>query len=356
MNVKKTLRGFAVVGALILTAVIVAALLPARTPVIKDGEGKVLPESIARIQKIEIGGVSQYLMIRGNDIGNPVLLFVHGGPGQAEIGYIREVQKELEERFVVVRWDQRGAGLSASDEVPAESLTTETLVSDADEITDYLIKTFGQPKIYIAGHSWGTVIATKAVYAHPEKYRAYIGAGQFVDAQKGEVLSYEYALAEARRQQNPEVLEQLKAIGTPPYSAEKFLIRAQCLSRLGCVFHTPPELNMGKALMLSSEYTLPAKLKYMKNGHLSAERLAPEILKVNFLGEIEELRVPVYFIMGKHDYFTPTALAEQFCDQLQAPSKELIVFEDSAHVPQLEEPGRFNRTLIRILEETGEPQ
>lgn len=322
-----------------------------RTPQIKDAHGKVIPNSIAEIKKIRIGSINQYLMIRGNNINNPVILFIHGGPGQSEIGYIRECQRELEEKFVVVRWDQRGSGLSSSKNMQKESLNINILVSDTNEITDYLTKRFSQPKIFIAGHSWGTIIATNAVKNTPEKYLAYIGIGQFVDAKEGEKISYDYTMSEAKKQNNIKVIKKLEKIGPPPYKSDDFLVRAQCLSMLGGVFNTEPKINMFKALMLSPEYTLLTKLSYLKNALASSKILAPEILKVKFLEDIKEFNVPIFFIMGKYDYHTPTAMVEKFYSQLHAPKKELILFENSAHVPQLEENEKFNKTLIKILEE-----
>jgi len=324
-----------------------------RTPKIKDLYGKVIPGSIAEIAKVNIGGVSQYLMLRGNSINNPVILFIHGGPGQSEIGYIRECQKELEEKYIVVRWDQRGSGLSSTKDIPKESLNINTLVTDANEITDYLIKRFNQPKIFIAAHSWGTIIATNVIKDTPDKYFAYIGIGQCVDAVEGEEISYAYTMSQAKMQNNLKIIKQLEKIGPPPYKADDFLTRAQCLSILGCVFKTKPKINMGKTLLLSPEYNLLTKFSYIKNALASSKILAPEMLKVRFLENIKEFKVPIYFIMGKHDYHTPTALVEKFFNQLQSPKKELILFENSAHVPQLEENEKFNKTLIRILEENS---
>lgn len=321
-----------------------------RTPEIKDQYGKIIPNSIAEIKKVTIGGVKQYLMIRGNNINNPVILFVHGGPGQADIGYTRETQKELEEKYVVVRWDQRGSGLSSKN-IPKNTLNINTLVSDINEITDYLLKRFNKLKIFIAGHSWGTIIATTAIKNTPEKYSAYIGIGQFVDAKEAEKISYDYTMSEAKRQNNMEAVEQLEKIGPPPYAQDASFTRAHCLSMLGCIIKTQPCIDIEKSIMSSPEYTPFTKLNYQKNALSSAKILALEMLKVDFLEHIKELKVPVYFIMGKYDYFTPTVLVEKFCNQLQAPKKELFLFENSAHIPQLEENEKFNKTLIKILED-----
>lgn len=321
------------------------------TPAIQNEQGQVIPESMAEIISVNIGGIQQYLMIRGEHKDSPILLCIHGGPGQSEIGYIRPYQEALEKRFLVVRWDQRGAGLSASPNLPQESFSLSHFVSDTLQVTDYLIQRFNQPKIFITGHSWGSILATHAVQNSPEKYRAYIGVGQFVDAQKSEVIAYQHSVAEAKRQNNADLLEQLESIGQPPYDAPAFLVRAKCLSQLGGVFKTAPSIDMGQAFMTSTEYSPSVKSDYMPNAMASSEVLAPEILQVRFLEDIHSFDLPVYFIMGKHDYHTPTAMVEQFYHQITAPQKELILFENSAHMPQLEEHQAFNQTLIRILDE-----
>lgn len=321
-----------------------------QTPAIKDENGLIIQDSIAEVVAPTIEGINQYLMIRGHNTKNPILLFVHGGPGQSEIGYIRKYQAELEKRFTVVRWDQRGAGLSASAHLKKEDLSLSQLIADTLAVTDYLIARFRQPKIFIAGHSWGTILATHAVQKCPDKYMAYIGIGQFVDAQKSEVISYEHTLNEAKAQNNQEVVEELKKIGPPPYGALDFLVRARCLSQLGGVFKTEPAINMQEAFMASSEYSPDVKADYMNHAMVSTEILAPEILKVRFLEDISTFLLPVYFIMGQHDYHTPSALVAQFYEQINAPQKEFILFEQSAHMPQLEEHEKLNQTLIDILE------
>ena len=318
-----------------------------KTPKIKDDEGNIYPSSVAEIKKITIGGVDQYLMIRAKDTKKPIILFVHGGPGQAEIGYIREYQKALEEHFVVVRWDQRGAGLSYSKTIPKDTFTIETFVEDLNEVTDYLIQRFNQQKIIIAGHSWGTVIATYAVKRYPHKYNAYIGIGQVVHSEETEKIAYRYTKSQAIQQNNKKVLKQLEQIGEPPYSHKEVMIRAICQGKIGGVVKTSPPRSIGLSLLLSREYNLIHKLNYQKSSLESANTMYPQIAKINFFNEIKNLDVPTLFVAGQYDYITPTILVKQFYDELEAPMKDLIVLENSAHLPHLEECERFIELLIK---------
>ncbi len=319
-----------------------------RTPKIRDTQGNIYPCSIAEVIKLNIGGVEQYLMIRGKNVQNPILLFVHCGPGQAEIGYIRAYQKNLEEHFTVVRWDQRGAGLSYSKNIPKDTFTIDMFCNDLNEVTDYLIQRFSQPKIIISGHSWGTVLATYAVNNHPDKYSAYIGIGQVVNSLKAEKISYRYVKDQAEIKNNKKVLSELEKIGEPPYTDKEALIRANCQGRIGGVIKTNPPKSIISSLIVSKEYNLIHKLNYFKGSLYCAKTMYSQVMKIDFLKEIKGLDMPVFFIAGKYDFITPTALVQKFCDELDAPMKELIIFENSAHLPQLEEHEQFAEVLIKI--------
>lgn len=348
MNFIKILGGI-VVGIIIILLII--CLIPAKTPKIKN-KGKVIPNSIAEIVEVKIGGINQTLLIRGKNINNPVILFLHGGPGQSEIGYIRHYQKKLEERFVVVRWDQRGSGASYSKDIPKDSFTVKQFVKDTNEVTDYLIKRFNQSKIFIAGHSWGTVLGTLAAKNHPEKYLAYISISQYVDSKRNEKISYDFVLSKSKEENNEKALEELKNIGPPLYKTiDDQLIQRKWLDIFGGTIKTEPEKGMISSLFLSSEYTLMTKLNYQKRLLECVNVVTAEVYDINFIDDIKELEVPVYFMVGKYDYTTAFSLIEEFYKQLKAPKKELIWFENSAHLPQLEETEKFIKTIIRIAEE-----
>lgn len=345
---KKFMKVLMGVVEVIIVIISTTAILPSRTPKIKNN-GKVVPDSIAEIKKVKIGGVEQALLIRGNNKNNPVILFLHGGPGQSEIGYIREYQKKLEEKFVVVRWDQRGAGISFTKDIPKESFTIEQFLKDTDEITDYLREEFNQPKIFICGHSWGTVLGTLAVKNNPEKYLAYISVGQVVNMRENEKISYDFALRKAKEVNDEEGIKDLQSIEIA-YTFENMMSYRKYVGKFGGVIKTEPKKGMGSSLLMSTEYRLFDKLNYQKRILHSAKLMNSELFNINFMEDVKELEVPTYFIIGKDDYTCVFPLVEKFYKQLKAPKKELIVFENSAHLPQLEENEKFNDTIIRIME------
>lgn len=195
-------------------------LLGTRTKKIKNPDGTIASESITSLEKVMLGNLNQYILIRGKNKNNPVLLFLHGGPGSAQIGFAPRYQHSLEDDFVVVNWDQRGAGKSYSENIPKDTMTLEHFISDANELVDYLCHRFGRSKIFLVGHSWGSVLGSMLVYCYPEKFEAYIGIGQVVNMNDNERLSYQYVLKEAKKSNNKRAVKSLEGIGEPPYKNE----------------------------------------------------------------------------------------------------------------------------------------
>lgn len=150
------------------------------TAPIKDANREIIPRSIASLEKIKLGGMDQWILIRGNDVSNPVLLWLHGGPGAAQMPIAHHFDKNLEKDFIVVHWDQRGAGKSNPKDFDEQTMTFEQFITDAHELTQYLKRRFNTEKIYLVGHSWGTQLGIKMVQLYPEDYFAYIGIGQAV--------------------------------------------------------------------------------------------------------------------------------------------------------------------------------
>ena len=176
----------------------------------------VSPTGIDSIEKVRLGGVDQWILIRGWNRDNPVLLLMHGGPGFPCMPFAH-VASELEKRFVVVHWDQRGAGKSYSPSIPASSMNMKQFVADTLELTDLLRVRFNQPRILLGAHSWGSMIAALAVAQAPERYSAYVAVSQAANAPESERLMYRWALDKAAEKGNEKAISELKQIGPPPY-------------------------------------------------------------------------------------------------------------------------------------------
>ncbi len=323
------------------------------------------PEGIETLEQVTLGGVEQWISIRGQDRNNSVLLFLHGGPGSPEMPAVRHYNSGLEEYFVVVNWDQRGAGKSYNPDVFKENLTVEQFVSDTHELTQLLRGRFEEEKIYLVGHSWGTIIGTRAAQRYPELYYAYAGIGQAVSFKEGEKISYQYTLNEAHRLGEEEAVRQLEEIGTPPYMQEDYLERIQVqrywLQKFGGVDYgernpTRAQLGILWNFLKAPEYSFWDTINMVRGNLLSNSALWEELHDFNFIKEIPRLEVPVYFLMGRHDYVTVYELVEQYYDILEAPHKELIWFENSAHSPNYEEPEKFVEVMTEHILPNTQPK
>jgi pimeloyl-ACP methyl ester carboxylesterase len=321
----------------------------AKTPPMKT------PNGIASLEKVKLGGVEQWILIRGQDSSNPVLLFLHGGPGSPEMPLEHHFGAGLEEHFVVVHWDQRGAGKSYSPRIPAETMTIEQFVSDTHELAELLRQRLGAEKTYLVGHSWGTLLGTKVVQRYPELFYAYIGIGQCVDMQRNESISYQFVMDEARKRNNSTALRQLEKIGPPPYDNLRELgTQRKWLTRFGGGITREGKFSpLIKIAIKAPEYTPADFLKYLYGNYYGSKHLEDEVMTINFLEQVPRLDVPVYFFEGRHDYNTPWELVQEYYDRLGAPQgKQLIWFENSAHSPNLEEPEKFVEELLKVVEDT----
>lgn len=314
------------------------------------------PNSIASLEKVKLGGIDQWILIRGTDRSNPVLLFLHGGPGSPEMPMEHYFGTELEKHFVVVHWDQRGAGKSLSAKIPRESMNIKQFISDARELTQLLKKRFSGEKIYLMGHSWGSLLGVKVVQKYPQDYYAYIGIGQVVDMQRNEAISYQFVLEEAKKRKDAIALRQLKQIGPPPYKNIIDLgIQREYLRKFGGAVYQKETYNKFKNMIYRApEYAGMDTLKYLYGNVYGPALMWNELMTVNFLETAPRLEVPVYFLEGRHDYNTPWELVQEYYDKLDAPKgKTLIWFENSAHSPNLEEPERFSEAMVdQVLKDT----
>lgn len=349
-------------GALALLAVVVAVVavgLLYRSYAqwrIAAGTRITSPNGIESLESVELGNVRQWIYVRGEDRDNPVLLFLHGGPGSPELPLAREFGLQLEEHFVVVHWDQRASGKSAGEEVPPESLTIERYVADALELIDLLCTRFEEERIVLLGHSWGSILGTLVARDHPELLHAYVGMGQVVSMRSNEQISFEFVMRRARETGSEDAIGELSQL-TPPYEANvsELFVQRKWLEHFGGVVHEGSMLPFILRGVLSPEYSLQEVLTVVPSlfrGDLVREMYA-EMLEVNFLEQARRFEVPVYLLTGRYDYDTPFELVERYFEVLEAPHKEMIWFERSAHAPNLEEPERFQEVLIsRILRET----
>lgn len=306
--------------------------------------------SVDSVEKLIIGGIEQVVSLRSENRNNPIILFLHGGPGTAQIAFSRKSQRKLEEFFVVVNWDQRGAGRSYSSSIKKEDLNIERFVLDIEELTICLLQRFHQKKLFLVGHSWGSIIGLKFSVKRPDLIESYIGMGQIVDMKRGEGISYQFTLEEAIKRNHKKAITQLKKIGAPPYQkVSDGGIQRKWLSKFNGATYKGSLLGIIFKNISIKDLKILKIINFIRGAMLSLNCLEEEQNKVNFWEEIPEINVPIYFCSGRRDYNVPFELVEEYYAKLRAPYKEIIWFEKSGHVPNFEEPDKFSDFCISLI-------
>jgi pimeloyl-ACP methyl ester carboxylesterase len=321
---------------------------------------QVAPGSISEKIRVPVNGTGQGMIIKSRDRTNPVLLFVHGGPGLS--GYFLEDDHPtgLEQDFTVCWWDQRGAGLSYGRGLGPESMTTTQFIDDTIEVTRYLRRRFGVDKIYLMGHSWGSFIGIQAAAKAPDFYHAYIGVGQVSNQDASERESYDYLLHEYRRRGDTRMVAALEAapVGpSGPLPAAYDAIRDEAMHRLG-VGTTRDMRSVVRGIVLPSlrcrEYTLPEKIGlWLGRAFTRRTGLRDDLMSTDLTTTVTSVNVPVYFLSGRFDRTVSPSMAQAYLRALEAPVKGFYTFENSAHSPVHEEPALARRILAQDVRTGG---
>jgi pimeloyl-ACP methyl ester carboxylesterase len=338
---------------------------PAREVVAEIGE-IVTPDGVQENLVVELGGIPQAVNVRGADRDNPILLFLHGGPGAVEMPMAWSFQRPWEDYFTVVQWDQRAAGKTyrmTDPDAIADTLTLERYRDDAIELIEYLTARYGKDRIVLMGHSWGSGLGLAVAEARPDLLHAYVGVGQIVDWRDNERLGFEWTLERARAEGNAEAVADLEAMRPYPAPGPLTIEMADRWRRWAIGYGSLAAYRDNAnfyylAARLSPEYT-PDDLAAWGAGSLfTVTTLWPRLSEISY-HELDEMEVPVVLMLGRHDWTTASQLAAGWFEELDAPRKELVWFEHSSHLPMLEEPGRFFAALLQhvrplVEEEAGE--
>lgn len=330
--------------ALALLAVVVVVARPATTDAIVGADGRTLPGSVAELTTVETGSHDLAVMVRGTSVRNPVLLFLAGGPGGSELGAMRRHSQALEEHFVVVTLDQRGTGKSYGQLDPSSTLTLDAAVDDVITTTRYLRDRFHQERIYLLGQSWGTLLGVLAVRREPQLFEAFIGAGQMVAPAETDRVFYRDTLAWARETGDRGLVEQLTGIGPPPYTDvrdyEAVLPYEQDVYPYDHTGNSEGSGQMAENIFVE-EYTFLETVHVLAGFLDTFALLYPRIQDVDLRTQAASLAVPVYLAQGAHEAPGRARPAREWFDRLQAPGKELVVFDSSGHRPLWEQPDEF---------------
>ncbi|HVI24997.1 MAG TPA: alpha/beta fold hydrolase [Xanthomonadaceae bacterium] len=322
--------------------------------IIAENRRIVSDNGIEELKAITLGGVAQWISVRGRDRRNPILLVLHGGPGSPTLPVAWTFQSPWEDYFTVVQWDQRGAGRTfAGNDADAQApgMTIARMADDAEALVRYLRAAYGKRRIFVLGHSWGSVLGVSLARRRPEWLYAYVGVGQIVDFRENERRGYAWTLERARADGNEEAVRELEALapypGEGPLTIERIGAQRRWLMHYGGLAWGRRDFQWdADAWKLSPDYTDQAWSRIDAGGLFSLTHLLPALSDVDYR-DTARFACPVFLFLGRHDQATPSSLAADWFATLRAPAKRLVWFAGSAHMPMQEEPGRFLLHLVR---------
>ena len=310
-------------------AVIASQVLTSTAP-ITGQDGRPLPGSIAGVEEVELNGSEQWIMVRGNDASNPVLLNLGmGGPGRG--GFFNAVEfRPLEEHFTVVSWDEPGTGKSYGA-LPFNELNKERYAADAVALTNVLRERFGQQKIFLYGVAWSSILGIWLTHEHPDLYHAFVSSGQMVNTTENDRLGYELALWHVEDQGDARHAEELRRNGPPPYQGDNVVSPYVAF------------LDVLNEIMGTPRFSLIVPVSGLIE---SFNVVYPQLEGLDFKVQAPELLVPVYFFVGRHDVNAIASLVEEYYNSLSAPDKKLIWLEGGHGLASADNQNAFIDEMI----------
>jgi len=338
----------ALICAVLLTTVARLAWPPS-TPAFRGPDGAPLPQSVATMERLNVNGAPQSVTIRGRDRRNPILIWIHGGPGSSETTALRHYDAGLEDHFVVVYWDQRYAGQNYNPGAPKPAtLTIQQYVDDLNVVVDRVLTRFHDRKVVLVGHSWGTVPGVLYAQQYPEKVAAYVGVGQVADVPKSEKRSYAWAVAEARARHDKRGEAQLAALGPPPRSGQPIFTPRDLMMTYGGSFHRQMGYDdLILAGLRHSEANWRDFLAFQGSGAFSNQLTQGEFSRFIIDDRPQVFATPIFLLSGRYDHQSEASVAHDFYDQVRAPRKAFVWFEQSAHNPPFEEPAALQNWIVQ---------
>ena len=309
------------------------------------------PNGIDDARYVEIGGIPQWITIRGEDRSNPVLLFLHGGPGDATNPWGYAGFRSWLKTFTVVQWDQRGAGRTLGRNGPSlgPTISIERMARDGTELAELLRTTLKQDRIILVGHSWGSTLGVFMVKARPDLFYAFVGTGQVADPSRNYAVAYAEVLKAARARGEQRAVEELERVGAPPW-ADGAGYRVQ---RKWANLFEGADLFLSSTLglaLVAPGYSSKDVNDWLDGQSLSAQRLVPQTNALDAKALGGEFAVPVFVFQGAEDFTTPTSLARSFVASIRAPRKAFVAIDGGGHFAVFMQSDAFLKELVaRVL-------
>ena len=323
------------------------------------------------IERVELGGISQYILIQTEKPGSPVLLFLHGGPSMPIPGVssrnndyiLMTTTQELRKHYTLVYWDQRATGKTYSKDTPVESVRLHQFIEDAKQLTDYLLQRFHQPKLHLIAHSWGTVIGLSLIYKYPEKFYSYTAFSQIIDWVENDKLCYAWLHKEASRKKDQKTIRSLQAIGEPPYlqgfkqwgQIRRLLLKYKSMFHNAGDRNSPTFMSGLKMMLKSKDYSWMDIYNSLYRGFLLSynEGMIKDLNTFSFFKQAQRIEVPVLFVHGREEKHVWPELVLRYYEGLDAPKGKAFYWsEKSSHVFHPDDAQINEQRLLQFLATT----
>jgi pimeloyl-ACP methyl ester carboxylesterase len=299
--------------------------------------------SKSEVESVKLNGVKFYYSINDCRLDKPIILYLHGGPGDACIPLTKKYNSKLEEDFIFVNWDQRGSGLSYYPFSQSEKLNLATILDDTYQFVQYLLEKCNQKKLIIMGHSWGTVIGISFIQKYPELVSHYIGIGQVVNMKENIDLQKKFLRTKMK---NSDQLDKLDFVEDPIKSS--LVLTKKIVSYDGSLYGSKNYLKLIVPFIFSKDYSIRKLINRLKGSNQSIEYFWKELLEINFENYVD-FKMPILFCEGRYDAHVSSKLVDNYAKRINSPV-EIIWFESSGHFPQWEESAKFNDEIQSWVE------
>ncbi len=335
---------------IILSSIFYLGIFPKATPITTTHKVPI-PNSISLLEEVNLNGSKQWISIRGVNKDLPLLLWIHGGPAFPQMPFAHYVDKELIKKFIIVHWDQRGSGKSYHALHQDDFVYKDLIKQDALELIFYLRNKLGKEKIFLLAHSWGTRIGIELASQYPEYFHAYIGVGQLISLKTAVEISQKWLMQEMHQKNNQKDLFKLSQLERPHYFYRDYRQFYQWIVKYGGS-NDWSKSRIVLTLFKSPEYCFRDYIKLYRGFKRAGNYIhnAGAMEQYNYLNTISSFEIPVYFVIGTHDYIAPYELVEEFFIKIKAPIKKLIVFENTSHMPFFADLDKFTMEISKLTQ------
>jgi len=312
--------------------------------------------AIYKLHRADINYSQQWILVKGERVADPLIIHVQQGPGLPMISEANTMRKllSLEDQYLIAYWDQRACGKSFDKNTDPKTINIYQMADDVIASTKYLLQQYKKEKAIIVGYSFGATASLAAAVKESRIFKQLFLVGTDIDVPAANRYAIQFALNKAQSMNNKKLVRQITDLsGTPITNAKMFHRRAKILTNMGGIKtgsnYNQLLISTIKNMLFTKSYRLKDISKSIKGIDFCQDAALPGLDTLDLFKRIKRVDTPIHFIHGKLDSVTPYEIATRYYEYIRADNKKFTAFEKSAHMPQYEEPDKFQKTLREAI-------